>query len=180
MGLDAHKLPILEGTVLVFAQALSSVPILTLGSRLDGFEHLLCAREFFENGPGGCGPDEGNRVLIVLGEIIVIGLLHPGDAFEGAAMDAFSGDLGEEALDHVEPGGRRQREEVPVRRMISNHAVSLRRQKYESRALDHLPRRVAACDQPFRDTAISVPEFSSPRNCTSSRKVEKPLSLTKY
>ncbi len=62
---------------------------------------------FFEDGLGGCGPDEGNRVLIVLGEIVVDGLLQ---AFEGAATDAFSGDLGEEALDHVEPGGRGRRE----------------------------------------------------------------------
>ena len=47
-----------------------------------------------ENGGGGCGPDEGNRVVIVDGEIVVDGL------FEDAAPDAFSGDLGEEALDH--------------------------------------------------------------------------------
>ncbi len=102
MGLEGHKLPILERTVIVFTQALSSVPTLTLGSRPDGFEHFLCAREFFENGPGGCGPDEWNRDLNVLGEIIVIALLQPGDAFEGAAMDAFSGDLGEEALNLVD------------------------------------------------------------------------------
>ena len=84
----------------------TSVPTLTLGSRPDGFECLLGAGGFFENGGGGCGPDEGNRVVIVDGEIVVDGLLQLGDAFEDAAPDAFSGDLGEEALDHVEPGGR--------------------------------------------------------------------------
>ena len=73
---------------------ISSVPTLTLGFRLDGFECLLGAGGFFENGLGGCGPDEGNGVLIVLGEIVVDGLLQLGDAFEGTATDAFSGDLG--------------------------------------------------------------------------------------
>jgi len=65
---------------------------------------------FFENGVGGFGSDEGNGVLIVLGEIVVDGLLQLGGAFEGDAADAVSDDLDEEALDHVEPGGRRRRE----------------------------------------------------------------------
>src|SRR5215471_9172645 len=43
----------------------------------------------------------------------MIGVLELGDGFEGAAADAVSGDLGEEALDHVEPG-RRSRCEVQV------------------------------------------------------------------
>src|SRR6516165_9521552 len=33
-----------------------------------------------------------------------------GDALEGTAADAVSGDLGEEALNHVEPGSRGRRE----------------------------------------------------------------------
>jgi hypothetical protein len=32
------------------------------------------------------------------------------EALEGAAANAFSSDLGEEPLDHVEPGGRGRRE----------------------------------------------------------------------
>lgn len=38
------------------------------------------------------------------------GALELCDAAEGAASEAFSGDLGEEALDHVEPGCRGRRE----------------------------------------------------------------------
>ena len=34
-------------------------------------------------------------------EIVHDGLLQVGDAFEGAAADALSGDLGKEALDHM-------------------------------------------------------------------------------
>ena len=47
------------------------------------------------------------------GEIVVDGLLQLGDTYENAATDACSGDLGKEALDHVEPG-RRGRGEVDV------------------------------------------------------------------
>ena len=50
---------------------------------------MLGAGGFFEDGLGGCGPDEGNGVLIVLGEIVVDGGFQLGDAFEGAATDGF-------------------------------------------------------------------------------------------
>src|SRR2546428_12338461 len=43
-------------------------------------------------------------------EIFHDGAFELGDAFEGAAADTFSSDLGEEALDHVEPGSRGGRE----------------------------------------------------------------------
>ena len=46
-------------------------------------------------------------------EIVHDGALEFGDALEDAATDAISGDLGEEALNHVEPG-RRGRGEVQV------------------------------------------------------------------
>ena len=49
-------------------------------------------------------------MAIVVVEIIHDGLLQFVDALEDAAADAFSGDLGKEALDHVEPRARRGRE----------------------------------------------------------------------
>ncbi len=39
---------------------------------------------FFEDGLGGCGPDQGNGVLVVLGEIVVDCGFQLGDALEGA------------------------------------------------------------------------------------------------
>src|SRR5689334_5555252 len=56
---------------------------------------------------------KGLGVVVVLGEVAVDGTLEVGDAREHAAADALAGDLGEEALDQVEPGGRGWRE-VPV------------------------------------------------------------------
>src|SRR6201993_2240044 len=38
------------------------------------------------------------------------GALELGDTLEGAAPDAFAGDLGKEALHHIEPGRRGRRE----------------------------------------------------------------------
>ena len=43
-------------------------------------------------------------------QILNDGTVEFSDALEGAAADAVSGDLGEEALDHVEPGCRGRRE----------------------------------------------------------------------
>jgi len=89
---------------------LSSVPTLTLDTddSLEGIaslfnlcEDVLCRR----------GPDEGLGTFVVFGEVFVDRDLQVGDAFEDAAPDAFAGDLGEEALDHVQPG-RRGRNEI--------------------------------------------------------------------
>ena len=49
-------------------------------------------------------------MAIVVVEIVHDGLLQFVDALEDAAADAFSGDLGKEALDHVEPRAGRRRE----------------------------------------------------------------------
>ena len=49
-------------------------------------------------------------MAIVVVEIVHDGLLQFVDALEDAAADAFSGDLGKEALDHVEPRAGRGRE----------------------------------------------------------------------
>ena len=66
---------------------------------------MFRAGDFFEDGAGGSGPDERFGVGIVLSKIVHDRLLQLGDAVEGAAADALFGDLGEEALDQVEPGG---------------------------------------------------------------------------
>ena len=49
-------------------------------------------------------------MAIVVVEIVHDGFLQFVDALEDAAADAFSGDLGKEALDHVEPRAGRGRE----------------------------------------------------------------------
>ena len=54
--------------------------------------------------------DEGFRVGIVVLQVFHNGALELDDALKGAAADAISGDLGEEALDHVKPGRRCWRE----------------------------------------------------------------------
>jgi hypothetical protein len=52
------------------------------------------------------GPDEGLGVGIVVVQVFDNGALELRDALEGAAADAISSDLGEEPLNHIEPGGR--------------------------------------------------------------------------
>src|SRR5260221_381035 len=54
--------------------------------------------------------DEGPGIGIAAVEIVVDCLLELGDAPEDAAPDALGGDLGEEALDEIEPGCARRRE----------------------------------------------------------------------
>ena len=56
-------------------------------------------------------------MAIVVVEIVHDGLLQFVDALEDAAADAFSGDLGKEALDHVEPRAGRGREVQTEARM---------------------------------------------------------------
>ena len=59
--------------------------------------------DFGEDFGGSLGPDVGLGLIVVFVEIVHDGLLQFIDALEDAAADAPSGDLGEEALDHVEP-----------------------------------------------------------------------------
>ena len=54
--------------------------------------------DFTEDFGGGLGPDVGLGLTVVFVEIVDDGLLQLIDAFEGAAADALSGDLGKEAL----------------------------------------------------------------------------------
>ena len=52
------------------------------------------------------GPDEGFGALIGLGEEAFDGGLEIDDRVEDPALEAAPGQLGEEALDRIEPGGR--------------------------------------------------------------------------
>ena len=76
----------------------------------DSFESLEGAALFGEDGISGLGPDEGLGIGVVAVEIVVDRLLELGNAPEDAAPDAFGRDLGEEALDEIEPGRARRRE----------------------------------------------------------------------
>ena len=64
-----------------------------------------------KNDIDGLCPNQGFWRGIVFGEIVIDGGLQLGDALEDAAPDALACDLGEEALDEVQPG-RRSRNEV--------------------------------------------------------------------
>jgi len=77
---------------------------------------LFRAGDSLENFACRLGLDEGFGIGIVVLQVIHNGVLELGDALEGPAANAVSGDLGEEALDHVEPGSRGRREvEVETR-----------------------------------------------------------------
>ena len=79
----------------------------------------------------GFGPRTLSRrrvwVGIVVSEVFHDGALELGDAFEGATANAVSSDLGEEALDHVEPGSRGRREVQIEARMRLEPALYGRR-----------------------------------------------------
>ena len=74
------------------------------------FQRFFPTVNLFDDGAGGCRPDKRLGVGVVVFEIIVDRSLEVDNGVEHAATDAFSGDLGEEALDHVEPGSRGRRE----------------------------------------------------------------------
>ncbi len=89
------------------------------------FQRLFSTVDLFEDGAGGCRPDKGLGVGVVLFEIIVDRPLEVGDGVEHAATDALSGDLGEEALDQVEPRRRGRREINVVARMPDQPRLDL-------------------------------------------------------
>jgi hypothetical protein len=66
--------------------------------------------DFLEDLARRHGPDEGLGGGIVVLQAFYDGSLKIGDACEGTASGEISGDLGEEALNHVEPGSRGRRE----------------------------------------------------------------------
>ena len=71
---------------------------------MDGSECFEGAGFFVEDDLGGLGPHEWLWFGIELIEVVVDRFLEFGDAGEDAASDALGRDLGEEALDEIEPG----------------------------------------------------------------------------
>jgi hypothetical protein len=67
---------------------------------------LFPAAHLFDDGIGVGGPDERFGVLVGLPQEAIDSGLEVGDAFKGAAFEPPSGQLGKDALDRVEPGGR--------------------------------------------------------------------------
>ena len=66
-------------------------------------QRFLPASDLGHDGGSLGGPDEWLGVIVVLSEVALHGDLQVGDALENAAADALAGDLGEEALDEIEP-----------------------------------------------------------------------------
>jgi len=66
---------------------------------------LFPAADFFDDGIGVGGPEEGFGIGIGFLQKAVDGGLEIGDALEDAAFEPTPCQLGEEALDRVEPGG---------------------------------------------------------------------------
>ena len=63
------------------------------------------AADFFEDGIGGSGPDEGTAFGVVVGDEVIDLLDQFADVFEGAAADGALGNQGEPALDLIKPTG---------------------------------------------------------------------------
>ena len=70
---------------------------------MDWFQRLVPAPNGGDNLVGIGLPGEWPRLLIVLGDEAVDGGLQVDDGVEGAVLQATAGQLGEEALDGVEP-----------------------------------------------------------------------------
>ncbi len=68
------------------------------------FQRLFPTVDFFDDGAGGSRPDEEDGVGVMSVEVVVDSDLQIDDGVEHAATDALSSDLGEEALDQIEPG----------------------------------------------------------------------------
>ena len=77
---------------------------------VDGIQRLVPALDGGDDLVGIGGPGEGLGLLVVLGDEAVDGGLEVDDGAEDAALQPPLGQLGEEALDGVEPraGGRRE------------------------------------------------------------------------
>src|SRR5262245_3954568 len=78
-----------------------------------------------ENFVGSLGPDEGFRILVVDGEVVLDSALEFTSASEGPAADLLSGQGGEESFDQVDPGsagrGEVHVEARPLRQPASDH-----------------------------------------------------------
>ena len=67
---------------------------------------MFPAADLLDDGIGVSGPEEGFGIVVGLPQEAVDGGLEIGDSLEHAALESTSGQLGEEALDRIEPGGR--------------------------------------------------------------------------
>jgi len=94
---------------------------------LDSFEYVESTSLFVENDLGALGPHEGLGISIVAVEIVMDRLLEVSHAPEDAAPDALGGDLGEEPLDQIEPGGAGRREMQLEARMPCEPSLHLGR-----------------------------------------------------
>jgi hypothetical protein len=74
---------------------------------------------------GISGPHEGFGVIVGLSEKAVDGGLQIDDRSEDAAFEVASGQLGEEALDGIEPGGRGRDEMEDEARMPTEPGANL-------------------------------------------------------
>jgi hypothetical protein len=72
------------------------------------------------------GPDEGLGFVVGLGDEAVDGGLEFGDGAEDAAFEAAPGELGEEALDGIEPGAGSRGEVEDEARMAGESGLDLR------------------------------------------------------
>jgi hypothetical protein len=79
---------------------------------------LFPAADLPDDGIGVGGRHEGFGIVIGLAQETVDGGLQVGDAFEDTALQPTPGQLGKEALDRVEPGGR-GRGEVEMKALVS-------------------------------------------------------------
>ena len=70
---------------------------------MDRLQHLFPAPHLFDDGVGIGGPGEGLGLIVGFPNEAIDGSLEIDDAFEYAALEPLSGQLGEEAFDRVEP-----------------------------------------------------------------------------
>ena len=77
---------------------------------MDWLQRLFPAVDPFDDLVGAGGPDEGFWILVVLGTEAIDGGLEIDDGMEHTAFQVPFRELGEEALDGIEPGGRDRRE----------------------------------------------------------------------
>src|SRR5512132_97054 len=79
-------------------------------------QHLVPSAGGGDDGLRVGGPDEGFGIVVVLGEVAVDRGLEIDQRVEYATLQVAPGELGEEALDGIEPGSRGRREvEGPAR-----------------------------------------------------------------
>ena len=109
--------------------------------------------------------------------VVVVGIVHDGllqfvDALEDAASDAFSGDLGKEPLDHVEPRAGRGREVQVKARMPLEPAL------HRGGLVGGSIARTRSSPATIRGQRIGpvLLPSSKPANCTAS--IRKPTSPT--